>query len=260
MSVCHLELKDVNWRPEQPVLTSVSCQFERQAINGIVGANGAGKSSLLKIAQGVIQPDSGTVRVNEQPIHQFDRVTLARQIAVVPQSTSILFDLSVFDIVRMALIPKKGLFEFDNSTDRELIDACLEQTGSLAFKHRNYNSLSGGEQQRVLLARALVQETEIILLDEPTSHLDVYYQHQILGLLKHLNKTVIMSIHDLNLAAQYCDQIWVLKSGRVLGGGVPNVILNQEVLQLAFDLPCAVSVDPKTNIPTICFHPVTLSV
>ena len=250
-----ITLNNIQWFPGKPVLNNISCEFARGEITGIVGPNGAGKSSLLRIIQRALIPDSGGITYDSKDMAAFNRQQVARLIAVVPQSTAMLFDLTVFDIVRMALIPKKGLLEFDSNEDRQHINTCLEQTGCSDFIRRKYNSLSGGEQQRVLLARALAQETEVILLDEPTSHLDVYYQHQILGLLKTLNKTVLMTIHDINLDAQYCNSVVVLKNGNCLGQGEPADILTKNVLSRAFDMPCAVSINADTALPTICFHP-----
>lgn len=250
-----ITLKNIHWYPGKPVLNNISCKFVKSEITAIVGPNGAGKSSLLRTIQGALHPDSGSVYYNSQDMTTLNRQQVARIIAVVPQSTAMLFDLTVFDIVRMALIPKKGLFDFDSSEDKQHINTCLEQTGCSDFVRRKYNSLSGGEQQRVLLARALAQQTEVILLDEPTSHLDVYYQHQILSLLKTLNKTVLMTIHDINLAAQYCNSVIVLKNGCSLGQGTPARILTKDILSKAFDMPCAVSINANSALPTICFHP-----
>lgn len=248
-------LNNIHWYPGKSVLNDISCKFAQGEITGIVGPNGAGKSSLLRTIQRALIPDSGSITYESQNIAALNRQQVAQRIAVVPQSTAMLFDLTVFDIVRMALIPQKGLFEFDTRKDKQLVNECLEQTGCLDFISRKYNSLSGGEQQRVLLARALAQQTEVILLDEPTSHLDVFYQHQILGLLKSLKKTVLMTIHDINLAAQYCNSVIVLKDGYCLGQGVPAQILTKDVLSRAFDMPCAVSINADTALPTICFHP-----
>lgn len=250
-----IKLKDLHWQPESDVLKNINCEFFEGKVSGIIGPNGAGKSSLLKSIQGALQTDSGEVRFKDHLLASLSRQEIAKFIAVVPQSTSMLFDLSVFDVVRMALIPQKGLFEFDNAEDKQHIFECLEQTGCEEFVKRKYNSLSGGEQQRVLLARALAQRTEVILLDEPTSHLDVYYQHQILALLQGLGKTVLMTIHDINLAAQYCESVLILKDGECLGQGNPEKVLTSENLTQAFDMPCAVSVNPHNRLPTICFHP-----
>ena len=246
----------LHWQPEgEPVLERVSCQFSKGNTSGIVGANGAGKSSLLKALQGLTPLDDGEVFIAGNALVAMSRTKRAQTIAAVPQSTALLFSMTVYEVVRMALIPWKTALSADTRQDRAWLEQCMQQTGCIEFSNRDYNSLSGGEQQRVLLARALAQKTEIILLDEPTSHLDIFYQHEVLMLLKKLNKTIVLSIHDLNLAAQYCDAIVVLKQGKVLMAGKPEKAMQQSVLQDAFGMPCSVALNPDNGIPTVCFHP-----
>ncbi|BDX05754.1 ABC transporter ATP-binding protein [Planctobacterium marinum] len=251
-----LQAEGLHWKPEDKlVLDRVDCHFAKGKISGVVGANGAGKSSLLRALQGLTPLDSGEVFIDGKVLAELSRTQRAQTIAAVPQSTALLFSLTAYEVVRMALIPWKSALSSDTRQDRAWLEQCMKQTGCIGFVNRNYNSLSGGEQQRVLLARALAQKTEIILLDEPTSHLDIFYQHEVLMLLKKLNKTIVLSIHDLNLAAQYCDEIVVLKQGQVLMAGAPKTAMQQSVLQDAFGLPCSVAINPGNGIPTVCFHP-----
>ncbi len=244
-------------------LENVSVDIADGAMVAVVGPNGAGKTSLLRCLLGLNEHYSGTIQIGGQELKQHSRKTMALKLAYVPQQTESLFDLSVFDVVQMGLLPHMGLFQVNGEFEHERINHALAKVGMAHAELQKINTLSGGELQRVLIARALVQEAEVLILDEPTNHLDVYFQHQILALLKQLRISVILTIHDLNLAAQYCDQVLLLHKGQCKGVGTPVDVFQSELLTEVFGLPCTV-VETQTNIsssserktvPSISFHP-----
>lgn len=235
-------------------MDGVSFEIHQSEILGIIGPNGAGKTSLLKCIQGMNSEFQGMLQLEGKNIQDLSTNDIAQIIAVVPQQSSSLFDLTVYDVVRMGLLPHKRIFHRDSQEDVALMSDSLEKVGMEGFQKRSIEKLSGGELQRVLIARALVQKAKILLLDEPTNHLDVYYQHEILGLLHSLDQTVVMTIHDLNLAAQYCDRLMLMRAGRVLAQGTVVEVLQEQLLEEAFDLPCSVQLTPQ-KVPSVCFHP-----
>jgi iron complex transport system ATP-binding protein len=226
----------------------------------IVGPNGAGKTSLLKCLYGEYKDHQSKIMLNGQPLSLLSGKQIAQKIAVVSQHSESAFNLTVIDIVRMGLIPHKGLFDIDTEADDSKINHALKKVDLLA-KHKQYfNTLSGGEQQRVLIARAIVQSPDLLIMDEPTNHLDIYYQHQILTLAKQLDITLILTIHDLNLAAQYCDRIVLLDKGKVLADDTPEQVLNTTLLHQVFKLNCYVDTHPFTKTPRVTFDGSQLNV
>src|SRR5436309_2537743 len=205
------------------VIDGVSLDVERGTVVGLLGPNGSGKTTLLRILAGVLPPRSGRVLIDGHPIEQLTRRELARRIAVVPQETHSTFDFSVIDMVLMGRYPHLGPFELEGVADQEIAREALVATGTAALEMRAFATLSGGEKQRVVIASALAQASEMLLLDEPTAALDLAYQFEIAALLRRLNTqrgtTMIVSTHDLNLAAALCERIVLLKEGRVLAYG-----------------------------------------
>lgn len=240
------------------ILDNLSFDIHSGQMIAVVGPNGAGKTSLLRCLLGLNEGFSGNIQVQGQDLVRYSRKALAQKVAYVPQQTDSLFDLNVFDVVQMGLLPHFGLFQLDSQHEQQKVQNALEKVGLQQAKEQKINTLSGGELQRVLIARALVQQADILILDEPTNHLDVYFQHQILSLLRELGITVILTIHDLNLAAQYCDQVILMHQGKVQGGGTPAEVFQEQRLSEVFGLPCSVDLIGKgRNIPSICFHPIT---
>ncbi|WP_232358420.1 ABC transporter ATP-binding protein [Paraneptunicella aestuarii] len=236
------------------ILKDLSFAINSGATVGIVGPNGAGKTSLLRCLLGLIEDYSGSILIQGKEQKQMSRRMLAKTLSSVPQHSDSLFDLRVLDVVQMGLLPHKSLFEMNSTQDARMIEQALHRVGMESKQNQLLNTLSGGELQRVLVARALVQKADILVLDEPTNHLDVYFQHQILQLLRHLNLTILMTIHDLNLAARYCDQILLLADGQIQGFGTPSEVLQAEVLSQIFGLPCAVDM-ASNGLVSVCFHP-----
>lgn len=227
------------------VLQNISCTIHAGELVGIIGPNGAGKSSLLSLLSGCPAPTAGKLNFAGKPLATIPSKRLAQQLAFLPQHNPPLQGLSCYQVAAMGLLPHKSWFEIDTDHDRQLVELALTQTGLLTKQTQQVQSLSGGEWQRVALARALVQQAKVLLLDEPTNHLDVKYQHQLLQLLRSLQKTVICALHDLNLAARYCDKIILLHQGRLKAFGTPQQVLQAELLTEVFELTAEVSQHPQ---------------
>ena len=212
-----------------PVLDRVAMEVRRGQILGILGPNGSGKTTLLRLLSGSRQPTDGDVLLDGTSLRQLPRKTVARRIAVVPQETQLAYDYSVIEIVLMGRHPHLGLFELEGPHDIDVARQALRATGTEPLERRQFNTLSGGEKQRVVIAAALAQSAEILLLDEPTASLDLGFQLEIATLLRTLNReqqvTIGISTHDLNLAAAVCDEIVLLHQGRALAAGATAEVL-----------------------------------
>lgn len=251
----YLSVKQLNWQIDNKhILRDISFSVNAGEVIGIIGPNGAGKTSLLHCLTRKITSFSGTVTVNNNNITALSIKSIAQQFAVVAQHHSALFDLTVFDVVHMGLTPHKSIFDRDTSQDLQAIEKALSKVGLSHLQMQPFNTLSGGEQQRVLIARALVQKADILILDEPTNHLDVYYQHQILSLISQLNLTVIMTVHDLNLAAQYCQRLLLLHHGSIKADGTINEVFNEKLLSQVFNLACKVSPETSNHFAHVNFQ------
>ncbi len=234
-----LTLASVSWSVEkQTILNDISFTLGQGDVIGIIGPNGAGKTSLLKCLLNQTKNWQGTIKLKNKNIRHYKPHELAQTFALVVQKSPPIFELKVYDVVRMGLLPYKSLFASDTDLDKKEIMLALEKVGLSVSQNKFFNTLSGGEQQRVLIAKALVQKAKILVLDEPTNHLDIFYQHQILQLVKALNITVIMTIHDLNLAAQYCTRLLLLNKGKLVSDKNVDKALNPETLSEVFGLPC----------------------
>jgi len=254
MTAVHLQADNISWQVDNKVIVDhVSLSAIKGEMLGIVGPNGAGKTSLLKCLYQEHMLCSGDVKLAGKPLLSYSKKQIAQKIAVVSQHHDPVFSLSVFDIVHMGLIPHKSYFEQDNSEDLQLIELALSKVDLTDKREQAFNTLSGGEQQRCLIARAIVQRPQILIMDEPTNHLDVYYQHQILSIVKKLNLTLIITIHDLNLAAQYCDRLLLIADGKLKALDSPENVLNESLLKDIFRLTCVVDQNPITGKPRVTF-------
>lgn len=243
-----LSVKNLTYKLEdKTILHNINMDFSANKFIGILGPNGAGKSTLLKNIYGSIIPASGDILVQGQNLKDLSKRERAQKIAVLAQEENSQFDFSVEQIVEMGRFPYKGILEGYSEKDKEMAKEMLKKAGVLQHLHREFKSLSGGEKQRVLIARALVQDTPILILDEPTNHLDIGYQLQLLHLIKHLNITVIAALHDLNIAALFCDEIFVMKEGKNVINGTPEEILTAENLKNIFGINCYITKNPHTN-------------
>jgi ABC-type cobalamin/Fe3+-siderophores transport system ATPase subunit len=239
----------------QRVLDGVSLTVDRGTVVGLLGPNGSGKTTLLRIIAGVLKPQSGRVLINGQPIEQLTRRDLARRVAVVPQETHSTFDFSVMEMVLMGRYPHLGAFELEGASDQAIARDALAATGTAALALRPFGTLSGGEKQRVVIASALAQASDMLLLDEPTAALDLGYQFDITALLRQLNTerdtTMIVSTHDLNLAAALCDRVVLLQQGRVIARGTMEETLTAANIRRLYDVEADVSYHPRAGHLTV---------
>lgn len=247
-----IEIRDLDVRlGGMVVLDAVSARIEEGRFVGLVGPNGAGKSTLLRAVGAVLKPESGTVLLDNENVHALSSRAASRRVATVPQDTSLSFDFDVRDVVAMGRTPYRSRFRSEGDADGEAtIAKALMRTEVEEFADRSISAVSGGERQRVVLARALAQDTPILLLDEPTASLDINHQIRTLELVRDLaneGKTVIAAIHDLNLAAHYCDELLLLSEGRILDSGSPETVLTESNLSEAFETRAVVSRHPVTG-------------
>jgi len=245
----------VSGRAAARVLDGVSLNVERGQIAGLLGPNGSGKSTLVRLLSGIFAPLQGVIHIDGRPLGQYTRRELARRVAVVPQDTHTTFDFSVIDMVLMGRYAHLGAFELEGAADQAIARDALAATGTANLEARSFASLSGGEKQRVVIASALAQASELLLLDEPTTALDLAYQFEIAALLKRLNAergtTMIVSTHDLNLAASVCDQLILLKQGRVVGAGRTEDILTAASIRQLYDVEAEVQFHPRAGHVTV---------
>ena len=223
-----LRTENLSWGK---ILQGINLYVKAGELVGIVGPNGSGKSSLLRCIYRVNKPSAGKILLNDSDVWRMRAKDVSKKLAVVPQEMPGEFDFTVWDIVSMGRYPHKGIIESFNSRDNELISQALQQVGMLELAERNFTSLSGGEKQRTLIARAIVQEAEILILDEPGNHLDIYYQLEIMNLISKPGVTCLTVMHDLNLAMQYCDRLYVMNEGRIYASGTSQDVLTPELIK-----------------------------
>jgi iron complex transport system ATP-binding protein len=256
---CSLIANNVNLKIGQhQILSDVCLTLGAGKVMGVLGPNGAGKTSLLKMLSGQLASHH-SVSWNNKALTDYDPMSLAQQIAVVNQLNESVFALDLYQIVRMGLLPHKSLLSRQTAADDKSISDAISRVGLQDKVQQTFSSLSGGEQQRGLIARALVQKAALVVLDEPVNHLDVYYQHQVLKLLRSLahklNITVVMSLHDLNLAANYCDHLCLLDKGQMVAQGSPEQVLTSQRLQQVFKIPCQIRHDENNAAFRVDFYP-----
>jgi len=254
-----LQVENLNFSlNEKQIIEDMNLQVSEGEFVGIIGPNGSGKSTLLKNLYRGLKPNSGVVFIDRENVYKMNPKAVAKKIGVVGQENVIPFDFKVEEIVAMGRSPYKGFFDGDSRKDKEIVANAIEQIGMSDMEKRNYINLSGGEKQRVLLGRVLAQQTDLLLLDEPTNHLDIQHQLQIFDLIKGLGVTVLSAIHDLNLAALYCDRLYVVKDGRILMAGTPEEVLTSESIYEIYGVRSDVAIHPTTKKVTITYLPVSL--
>ena len=243
----------------EPVVAGIIFQVHQGEFVGLIGPNGSGKSTLLRVISRVLSPRKGVVLIDEREISEFGREELARRLAVVAQESQLHFDFTVSEIVRMGRIPHLKRFQREGIEDECIVDQALHLTDLKPFANRLVTALSGGERQRVAIARALAQTPEILLLDEPTAHLDLNYQLSLLDLIWKLNRTegltVLVVLHDLNLAAQYCDKLILLQKGRIYNVGRSNNVITEAAIREVYGVEAIVS--PHPVLGTLCIYPLS---
>lgn len=237
------------------ILQGVSIELRESEFAGVIGPNGSGKTTLLRSMSRVLPPMSGSVSLDGRDIYSIPARDFARRVAVVPQDTLVAFDFSVLEIVLMGRSPRLGRFAVEGQRDVDIALEALARTGTAHLKDRQINALSGGERQRVMVARALAQEPEVLLLDEPTSHLDISFQFEIMDLVKSLNRergmTILAGLHDLNLASQYCDRLILIGQGSVQADGSPDEVITADNIRRVYGAEVWVRKHPATARPYV---------
>lgn len=255
-----LSCTHLSWKvKQQTILDDISFDIAPGSFVGLIGANGAGKSSLLRCLYRYLKASHGDVCIRQhngqqKNIWSLDAQYFAQQVAVVLQETPSQFNVSVDQVVALGLVPHQTLFSGLKKQDKQSIEQALIHVGMLHKQNESFEILSGGEKQRVLIARAIVQKPQLLIMDEPTSHLDVKYQIQIMNLAKSLGITVLASFHDLNLASAMCEQLLVLKKGQLVATGTPEDVITAELLADVFDVKANVEVSAITRAPHITYE------
>ncbi len=223
-----------------PIIKGVSLSINEGEFIGLLGANGSGKSTLLKTIYREHDKSGGNIFIDGENIDSKTNKELSLKMGVISQEFDYGFNFTVQEIVMMGRYPSKEFYEVENTEDKEIVLDSLKKVGMEKFIKRNFLTLSGGEKQRVLIARALAQQTEILIMDEPTNHLDIGHQLSILDLIKSLKKTVIIAIHDLNMALRYCDRIYLLNDGKIDSFGKPNEIIIPSKIEKLYKIKVAI--------------------
>ncbi|UXA09766.1 ABC transporter ATP-binding protein [Mycobacterium sp. SMC-8] len=237
------------------VLNGVDVTAPPGTVVGVVGPNGCGKSTLLRALLGILRPSSGSVTVDGADVASMTPRQRARTTAAVLQDETGDFDLLVRDVVAMGRAPHKRMFQGDNTSDEAVIAEALALVDASALTDRSFALLSGGERQRVLVARALAQRPRLLVMDEPTNHLDVRHQFDVLALPARLGVTAVVALHDLNLAAHYCDHVVVLRNGAPVCTGPPETVLTATLIADVWGISASVGSHPRTGRPHVAFDP-----
>ncbi len=259
-----LETRDLSYTYSKwPVLKDINLEVRKGEILGILGPNGCGKTTLLKNLNKNLSPQSGCIMLEGENLEDISKKEIARSIAVVPQTNEVRFSFTVRDIVSMGRMPFQGLMDGMSSKDERIVDDALERVGLKDFADRHINVMSGGERQRVIIARALAQTPEILLMDEPTLHLDINTQFDVLDLVSDLSKkdglTVVIVSHDLGMVARYCDRVLLIKDHSILAIGTPEEALTPQNMAEVFGVDAELVFDEKTGKNTVFLHGSTRS-
>ena len=233
------------------IVADVSLSVAPGETLGLIGPNGLGKSSLLRLLAGLKRPQVGRVEINGQDIAWVPRRALSRQVAFVQQNAATDTNVSVRDVVRLGRTPHRSTLSGWSAADEAVVVMALERVDITDHRGQSWQTLSGGERQRVHIARALAQSPQVMFLDEPTNHLDLHHQIEILRLIRDLDLTSVVALHDLNLAAMFCDRIVVLLAGAVVASGSPASVLTEALLREVFRIRAGVSPSPYHGRPHI---------
>ena len=247
-----LELKNISFAyGNKDVLRDISLDINEGDFISIIGPNGSGKSTLIKIMNNIYQPKRGKVILREKAIEQYRTKDIAKEISLVPQEVDINYDFTVEDIVAMGRYPHLKALEAESDKDYKIIEEAMILTNVYDLRDRKVTEISGGEKQRTMIAKAIAQDSNIILLDEPTSSLDMNHQIEIMDFLTKLNKekklTVITVLHDINLASRYSNKLILIKDGRVIDRGSPAEVVTEENMRDAYNLEAAIDLNRYTN-------------
>lgn len=232
---------------KKEIVKDVSLLVKNKQFVGIIGANGCGKSTMLKSIYKSLKPKIGTVFLDDIDLLNTPPKKVSQKMSVVGQFNELNFDLTVFQMVMLGRTPHKRLLESDTKEDMDIVHRAINQTNLSEYIGRSYLTLSGGEKQRVILARAIAQQPSFLVLDEPTNHLDIRYQLEVLSCVKKLNIGVLAALHDLQMAAEYCDYIYAMKNGEIIAHGKPKELFTEELVAALYDVNCKIYENPITN-------------
>ena len=251
-----LKLSNIGFGYEnKQVLKDIDLEVNAGEILGILGPNGSGKSTLLRVMDGVLTPQNGERLINGKPYASFKKSHLAREVAMVAQENHFRFSFSCMEVVLMGRFPHLTRLQFEDHHDLKIAEDSLAATHALDFAERSIHDLSGGEKQRVLIARALAQEPRVILLDEPTSFLDLKFKREVFKLISSLSKEkglgVAIVSHDIDLVAQYCSKIILLKNGNIYRTGDPDSVITTENIENVYECPVLVDKNPLSGRPRV---------
>lgn len=255
-----LKIEKLDYQPDKytkQILKGITKEFQQGQFYGILGPNGSGKTTLIRHMIGLLSLQQGKIELESKSLGSYRKKELASYLSFVPQNTYLEAEFTVYDIVAMGRTPYLKRFESISKEEEELIEEALRITNTYELRHKRYNQLSGGEAQRVLVARAIAQNTPWMILDEPISHLDIKHQVELMDTLKRLNeekgKTIIAILHDLNLCSAYCNQVILMKDGQIYAGGPTDEVLNEQnllsVYELEFEIETIASSGRRYYIP-----------
>lgn len=248
-----IDVQDLKFSYSQKhLLDGLSFGLDRGDFCAIVGPNGSGKTTLLKLMTGLLQPQGGSVQVGGQPLNSLLAMEKARLMAYVAQRQDVVFDFSVFDTVLMGRNPHQSRWETASSQDVQVVEEVLQLTGLADYRNRMLTELSGGEVQRVMIARAMAQQTPVILLDEPLSNLDITYQFEVMDILQHLNKqnntTIVIILHDLSFVKKYAHKVLMLQNGTLQHFGPVDDVLTEPNVREVFHLSSHYGLDANGHV------------
>ena len=250
-----MKANDITWGvPGRRILDRVSVECTAGTVTGLLGPNGSGKTSLLHILAGLRRPESGTVLLGGTELHRMPARDRARRIAVLEQHSTTGLDLGVRQVIELGRIPHRGRWPASRTEGADALERAIELAEVGGLLHRRWQTLSGGERQRVQLARALAQEPEFLILDEPTNHLDLGHQIDFLTTVRRLGLTVIAALHDLDLAAAFCDQLVLLRDGRSVGGGAADDALTPTTIADVYGVETSVGPHPDSGRLHVVWH------
>ncbi len=241
------------------VLQDANLSIEEGELVGLIGPNGSGKTTLLKLISGVLRPCQGGIWLNGLNLRHLKRKAVAQRVAMVPQQFHMPFAFRVEEVVALGRTPFLKMLSDGGRTERDIVSQAIEAIGVKPLAQRFFNELSGGERQKVVLAMALAQQSRLLLLDEPTAHLDINHQVEILQLVRNLNEeqgtTIVAAMHDLNLASLYFHRLVLLKEGSIFADGTPNEVLTPQLIQEVFSASVQVGQHPLANVPYVVILP-----
>lgn len=252
----HLQASHLCWQAAAAhILRDVSLHVAQGELVGLLGPNGSGKSTLLRMIYRILKPASGSVEVSGSDVWRSSARDNARAMAVLAQENTSEFELLVRDVVLMGRTPHQSPFARDSAEDFRIVAQALERVDAKYLSERMFSTLSGGEKQRVLMARALAQQAPLLVLDEPTNHLDVRHQFELMNLIRSLGLTALAALHELPLAAHYCDRLYLLKDGVLVAEGTPSEVLTPEIIADVYGVRALVRPSPRSGKPLIEFMP-----